>query len=349
MKHRSLSMRLVRGGLYTLVICVCTARQSQAQVIEDLSSRVSHLSHAATAAEESSRAPLPSQLAGVADDSTQASRSLETTDAGNDSVRAVYSIVLKDGSDIIGMIMREGPDTLVVETPSGIVMAIPRTQVKKLERLSGSIVQGEYLRRDPNNSRLMFAPTARPLKAGQGYVAFYEIFFSYFGVGIVDFFSVGGGMTLFPGATDQLYYVVPKLAIPLADETISLGVGAIYTNLFTSDFEGSGIVFGIGTAGTDKAAITVGLGYGFHGGDVAEHPVLVVGGEAQVSNSAKLISENWFPLGSDVSLLSFGVRFFGDKLAADIGFIFPLHKGEGISNGFPFIPWIGFAYNFGGG
>lgn len=272
----------------------------------------------------------------------------------DDSTRAasphpVYSIALRDGSDIIGMIVHESADTLVVKTPSGIVMVIPRAEVKKLERLSGSIVQGEYLRRDPNNSRLMFAPTARPLKAGQGYVAFYEIFFSYIGVGIVDFFSVGGGMTLFPGATDQLYYVVPKLAFPLADETVSLGVGAIYTNLFANDFEGAGIVYGIGTAGTDKAAITLGLGYGFHGSDIAEHPVLVLGGEAQLSNSAKLITENWFPVGSDVSILSFGVRFFGDKLAADIGFMYPLRKGSGISNGFPFLPWLGFAYNFGGG
>jgi hypothetical protein len=44
-----------------------------------------------------------------------------------------------------------------------------------------------------------------------------------------------------------------------------------------------------------------------------------------------------------------GLRFFGDHLAADIGFIYPLHDGKGISRGFPLIPWIEFAYNFGGG
>ncbi|HGY57063.1 MAG TPA: hypothetical protein ENK44_15245 [Caldithrix abyssi] len=59
----------------------------------------------------------------------------------------------------------------------------------------------------------------------------------------------------------------------------------------------------------------------------------------------KLISENWIFVGGDVHLLSGGIRFFGENLAADFALIFPL-MGEGIK-GFPFLPWIGFAYNFG--
>jgi len=38
------------------------------------------------------------------------------------------------------------------------------------------------------------------------------------------------------------------------------------------------------------------------------------------------------------------VRFFGEDLAADLGFIYP--AGSKIT-GFPFIPWLGFVYNFG--
>ena len=44
-----------------------------------------------------------------------------------------------------------------------------------------------------------------------------------------------------------------------------------------------------------------------------------------------------------------GFRRFVNSLAADPGFIYPLHEGKGISSGLPLIPWIGFAYNFGGG
>jgi hypothetical protein len=73
--------------------------------------------------------------------------------------------------------------------------------------------------------------------------------------------------------------------------------------------------------------------------------VLLAGGEAHLSNSVALITENWFPLGSDVQLLSFGLRFFGDHLSADLGFWYPLTR-EG-TEGFPFLPWLGFCYNFG--
>ena len=48
-----------------------------------------------------------------------------------------------------------------------------------------------------------------------------------------------------------------------------------------------------------------------------------------------------------VLILSFGIRFFGERLSADLGFFYPMSEGEGISEGFPFIPWLGFAYNFG--
>jgi hypothetical protein len=60
----------------------------------------------------------------------------------------------------------------------------------------------------------------------------------------------------------------------------------------------------------------------------------------------KLLSENWIPMGSDISLLSFGIRFFGESLAADLGFICP--AGTHDTEGWPLIPWIGVTYNFGG-
>jgi hypothetical protein len=65
-----------------------------------------------------------------------------------------------------------------------------------------------------------------------------------------------------------------------------------------------------------------------------------------VSNSVALVSENWIPVGSDVQILSFGFRFFGEHLAADLAYFYPVTKTE--SEGFPFLPWSGFTYNFGG-
>ncbi len=268
-----------------------------------------------------------------------------TTEA--DTTVQIYRVTLSDGSAFVGTIVSSTPDSLIFQTGSGITMTLPRSAVTRIERLRGSIEEGVYRRVDPNGSRLLFGPTARPLRAGEGYFAAYEIFFTYAAVGIANFVSLGGGMTIVPGASNQIFYLSPKLALTTPDEMISGAVGAFYMNALSSSSDGLGIVYGMGTYGSPRAGLTLGLGYGYSEGEFSSNPVVLVGGEAQLSDSFKLITENWFPVGSDFSILSFGFRFFGDNLAADLGFFYPMHDGSGISGGFPFIPWLGFAYNFG--
>jgi hypothetical protein len=217
--------------------------------------------------------------------------------------------------------------------------------VTNIEELNGTMVDGTYWRLDPNRSRLFFGPTARPVQGG--YLAAYEIFFPFLAFGIADFITISGGMTLFPGATDQLFYVAPKISLPIKSENFSLAAGLLYTNITGGESQGAGIAYGVTTFGSRNAAFTLGLGMGFAGGEFADNPVLMIGGEARLSNSVALISENWIPTGSDVQLISFGFRFFGDNLSADLGFIHPLTKNG--TEGFPFIPWLGFCWNFGTG
>jgi len=267
--------------------------------------------------------------------------------AASDSTNQVHRITLKDGSAFVGIITSSTPDSLGIRMGSGITITLPREAISNIERLRGTIEAGEYRRVDPNGSRLLFGPTARPLRSGEGYFAAYEIFFTYAAVGIADVLSLGGGLTIVPGAPDQIFYLAPKLAFTTRDEMISAGVGALYMTTFSGESDALGMVYGIGTYGTPRAGLTLGLGYGHSEGEFASNPVVLVGGEVQVSNSFKLITENWFPVGSDVSILSFGFRFFGDNIAADLGFFYPMENGEGISEGFPFLPWLGFAYNFG--
>jgi hypothetical protein len=209
------------------------------------------------------------------------------------------------------------------------------------------MVRGEYRRYDPNVSRLLIGPTGRPLKKGQGYFAAYEIFFTYFGIGVTDNISLGGGITLLPGASGQLFYLTPKVGFSNATETMGISVGGLYMNTTGADLQGIGIIYGAGTFGPPDACFTAGLGYGYAEGEFSERPLLTLGGELQLSNSVKFLSENYIPFGSDVIILSFGIRFFGERLSADLGFFYPMRQGEGIGGGFPFIPWLGFAYNFG--
>lgn len=252
-------------------------------------------------------------------------------------------LILADGSELIGTIVEEDSVSIVFKTLSNISMTIPKNQVKIREHLSGQVVGGQYVRPDPNHTRLFFAPTARPLSSGQGYFSAYQIFFPFLAVGIADFLTLAGGISLLPGADAQLFYLAPKIT-PLQVDNLSLAGGVLYMGITSGGTEGFGIIYGATTYGTQTASLTGGLGWGFYGDETADRPIIMIGAELRASNSIKFITENWFPPGSDVAILSFGIRFFGENLAADLGFVYP--AGSRIT-GFPFFPWLGFAYNFG--
>ena len=252
-------------------------------------------------------------------------------------------LILVDGSELMGTIMQEDSTSAVFKTISDIVIAIPRNKIRTMEYLSGQIAEGRYVVADPNDTRLFFAPTARPLKAGCGYFSAYQIFFPMAAVGIADVVNLAGGFSLLPGSPNQLFYFAPKITV-LYRENLSLAGGVLYLNSTGGGKSSAGFFYGVGTYGTKNTALTLGLGWGYTGSDVSNKPVLLIGGEMRASDGIKFISENWFLPHSEINLLSFGIRFFGESLAADLGLIYP--AGSEIT-GFPFFPWLGFAYNFG--
>ena len=252
-------------------------------------------------------------------------------------------ITLKDGSEVVGTISREDSNIIAFRTLSHVSMTIPRDQVKGREIVRGELVRGEYWRTDPNSSRLLLAPTARSVPSGQGYVSAYEIFFPMVTVGAGDVLTLSGGMSLFPFAQSELFYVAPKIR-PLHLNDFDVAGGVLYINSTSGSGDGVGILYGVGTYGPPRSALTFGLGWGFSGEDFADEPIVMIGGELQVAKSAKFISENWIPPHSDMQFYSFGIRFFGENLAADFALV---HPGGARTSGFPFFPWIGFAYNFG--
>ena len=253
---------------------------------------------------------------------------------------------LRDGSEVVGIIEEETDDVLRFRTLSGVVMEVPRDQVKSMQRLEGRIVNGEVLRVDPNHTRLLFAPTARPLGNGRGYLAVYEIFFPFVAYGAGSAVSLSGGVSLIPTAAGQLVYAAPKVTV-YQQQNRAVAVGGL-ASTFVGDDEGgtAGILFGAGTLGGPERSVTVGAGWGFVDDELADRPLLLLGGDVQLSNHVKLLSENYLLPGiDDAIILSGGVRFFGDQLAADLAFFtVPAAWDEG---GFPFFPWLGFAYNFG--
>ncbi len=252
-------------------------------------------------------------------------------------------VALRDGSQLLVTLKRAQHDTLIVQTAGGLQIPVPDINIAEVIGLRGEIREGKFFRIDPNGSRLFFAPTGRGLNPGSGYFADYYVFFPTLAFGVTSFFSVGGGISLIPGAESQLLYFAPKLTLQ-ASPKMGFAAGFLYLAMPDED-DDANLGYAVTTIGSNRSGVT--LGAGFPLTSVSDkNPILLVGGEAQVSNGAKLITENWIFTGDDATLVfSGGIRFFGDKLAVDLAFISTAKAFGG--GGFPFLPWVDFSVFFG--
>jgi hypothetical protein len=269
---------------------------------------------------------------------------------GKDSVMAseldtlkIVQITLIDNSVLIGKILEQSDTLVIFKSTAGLVLELKPELIKETEYLKGEIQNGKYVRFDPNGSRLFFSSTARTPKAGSGYFSVYELLFPFFSISATDFLMISGGMSIVPGASEQIIFIAPKIRFFNSENFCAAG-GILYINV-PDDVDDVILGYGVVTLGTQRAGLTIGYGSNISGNsDEDLTGILILGGDVQLSNSVKLISENYIPIGTeDGSLLySFGIRFFGDNLSADLGFLGVTEETEG----WPFAPWVGFAYNF---
>jgi hypothetical protein len=263
----------------------------------------------------------------------------------------VVTVELQDGSRLVGRVIAEDEDRLRVRTPSGLEVDVLRSTIATLRPASAPALSRR--RPDPNYSRLMFSPTGRPLRKGDGYFSDYELVFPGFAVGVTDTFSLAGGVSTIPaiGLGEQLFYVSPKLGFNLSDRA-AVSVGVLLAGAgWDDDFDSVGIAFAVGTFGSPDRSLSLGFGLARElGTDYADtEPILMLGGQARLSDSIALVSENWFLLGGDLRMseqpLGVALRFFGERLSADVGVVL---IGELLDEGFP-VPWLSVSYHFGPG
>jgi hypothetical protein len=156
---------------------------------------------------------------------------------------------------------------------------------------------------------------------------------------------------LLPGVDfgDQVLYFVPKFGYEISEKA-AVSIGALYASLW--DNVGAGILFATATYGEHDRSVHAGVGFGFtresdRDFEFAKRPVFVFGGNYRVSNGVAIVGESWpipsIDVGETIIPVAVAVRFFGDNLAVDLGFVIEKHV---ISEGIP-IPWLSAAYNFG--
>lgn len=250
----------------------------------------------------------------------------------------LYELVLRDGSRLYGTVERQNDDEVVFTTQAGASVTARRAEITSLKQVTGSLLQGEFMPPDPNATRLFFGPTGRSLKRGQTYLGVYEFVMPFVQVGVTDRFSIGGGTPLMFGfdEADRPFWITPKLQV-LDTRSTQIAVGVFHG--FDSRGDGGGIGYVVGTRGGAEASASVGAGVAY-GNDGGRTGVIMLGGERTVRRNLKLITENYIWKGRN-GVASAGVRFFGDRISADLALAFPLGADE-----FFAFPVVNFVYLF---
>lgn len=255
---------------------------------------------------------------------------------------AIVTIRLGDGAEVIGRVTARDDSSLTLVTANAVRMVIPFRAIASWRRVAGQLVGGQFRPADPNLTRLFFGPTARTLPAGEGYFADYFLFFPMVGFGVTDYLTLAAGVSILPGAEEQIIYFAPKVRVAHGPK-FSASVGGI---LFTATGGGgqAGAAYGAVTLGDENNAVTLLAGLTEENGRFSSTPGFLIGGETRLGGGTKLMAEVWaFPAGEFVPAIA-GLRFFGRQVAVDFGFMYPI--GAGIDAGWPLIPWVDFAVHF---
>lgn len=268
------------------------------------------------------------------------------TDVPASDVGQERRVVLHDGVILTGTIVEQSDEALVLRSSDGLTTTVPLARIARIEQP----LERGFTRYDPVPSRLFIAPTGRTMGRGHGRVSGYYIFPSV-AYSPTDRIDLSLGSTIPTGGITILNLNVKGQII--RNETVTVAIGGNAFVPFGSDVEGSGTagtIYGVVTTGSPTSAFTVGL-FGVYASDFddvefGEGALFLAAYERQVSNSVKLISENYIAIGSGATggASLAGVRFFGDRLAADLALGFGWGGGDFEVSP---IPYLGFSYTFG--
>jgi len=244
----------------------------------------------------------------------------------------------------MGKILSVDSTSLQFESVLGVTTIAIASIASVREEAPGEVRGGRYFFPNPNATRLIFAPTGRMLRKGEGYFNDFWIFFPAVVQGVTDRVSFGGGMSIIPGVnpTRQVYFLTPKLGI-VQSEKFNAAVGAL-AGFLPSDVNEStqaGILYGVGTWGGPENSFTAGLGYGYLGATIANSPVFMFGGETRALPRISLVSENYVFTGGQ-GIASGGVRFLARGISVDFALAHPFFGG---SDSFTF-PLLGFMWKW---
>jgi hypothetical protein len=288
--------------------------------------------------------------------------------AAVDSIGQVYRITLRSGTVLAGTLLATRPLELEFATSQPGAVIIARNQIAAMQLVPPTEAAGalrhptwEYV---GNGTRVFFSPTARNLRAGEGYAQSIDVFLLGANVGITDYVSFGVLASALPGVGlgNQFVALTPKASFPIS-KSVNVGAGVLYARIpsfysYESGY-GAGVAYGLTTFGSADNNLTLGLGYGFTGQGTrngyynqergfGKSPVAVLSGATRVSRRLSLMSENYFITSGNGGVGGlYGIRLNWPRTTFGIGsFYVAPFEGEGVF-GYVYPVYLDLALRFG--
>lgn len=213
---------------------------------------------------------------------------------------------------------------------------------------------------NPHAGHTFFAPSAIPLRQGQGYYQNSYVLMHSAWFAPLNEVSIGAGFqmmsvlaSLRPGQRKLPgYFVAMKIGKRL-QPGLHAGIYAVGTQLSNDPpFQDSldtgrkmGAVVGQCTIGTMEAHATLNFGYGVTGIGLTRKPLFGFSAQWRFTEPLAIITENWIlNFGVDAfPVYTLGVRFIHRKLGADAALVYNKDLSEGVG---PVLPYFGFSLLF---
>ena len=269
--------------------------------------------------------------------------------AQNQPDSLIYHIETMDGNTYMGQILSQDSVKILFNSDKLGEISIFKTNIKKMNTIDmKKIKDGQYWFDNPQATRYFFSPNAYGLKAGEGYYQNVWVLVNSFAVGITDYISIGGGLVplfLFAGSPTPVWFT-PKFSIPISKDKVSIGAGALLGTVVGGEDSGFGILYGISTFGSKDNNMSVGLGYGYAGGEWAKSPMINLNAMIRTGARGYFLTENYFIKTGNTTTVIFtiGGRQIIRDAGLDYGLMIPFMTDM---DRFIAFPWLGITIPFG--
>lgn len=259
-----------------------------------------------------------------------------------DSV-STFRIETKDGNTFVGTIVSEDQLVIVLKTEIYGEVTIQKASISSRTKLGEiKMVGRELWLPNPQSARYFWAPNGYGLEKGSAYYQNIWILYNQFSFGLTRNFSIGAGMVplfLFAGTATPLW-IVPRFSIPVVENKLNIGTGALLATLIGEDTGLFGLLYGTTTIGSRERNISLGLAYGFADDEWLRVPVINFSGMARTGPRSYLITENYVITmdGETLVIISGGGRSMVRNVGIDYSLWIPL--GADIDE-FIAIPFLG--------